>query len=104
MIPFSLEEVAALCPGRLDAAPWADEVTGVQIDSRRIEEGDLFIAVGGGEDFCRHALRRQSISPWAIGSPCWTRWLRPRATRCSPCVSTLPMGQPPSLNPARASS
>ena len=58
MIPFSLEEIAALCPGRLDAAPWADEVTGVQIDSRRIEEGDLFVAVGGGEDFCRHAFAR----------------------------------------------
>jgi UDP-N-acetylmuramoyl-tripeptide--D-alanyl-D-alanine ligase len=58
VIPFSLEEVAALCPGRLDAAPWADEVTGVQIDSRRIEEGDLFFAVGGGEDFTRHAFAR----------------------------------------------
>ncbi len=58
MIPFSLEEVAALCPGALDPAPWADEVTGVQIDSRRIEEGDLFFAVGGGEDFCRHAFAR----------------------------------------------
>jgi len=58
VIPFSLEEIAALCPGRLDAAPWANEVTGVQIDSRRIEEGDLFIAVGGGDDFCRHAFAR----------------------------------------------
>jgi UDP-N-acetylmuramoyl-tripeptide--D-alanyl-D-alanine ligase len=58
VIPFSLAEVAALCPGRLDAAPWADEVTGVQIDSRRIEEGDLFVAVGGGEDFFRHAFAR----------------------------------------------
>ncbi|HMJ00266.1 MAG TPA: UDP-N-acetylmuramoyl-tripeptide--D-alanyl-D-alanine ligase [Gaiellaceae bacterium] len=58
MIPLALEEVGALGPGRLDAAPWADEVTGVQIDSRRIEEGDLFFAVGGGEDFCRHAFAR----------------------------------------------
>jgi UDP-N-acetylmuramoyl-tripeptide--D-alanyl-D-alanine ligase len=58
VIPFTLEEIAALCAGRLDAAPWADEVTGVQIDSRRIEEGDLFFAVGGGEDFCRHAFAR----------------------------------------------
>jgi UDP-N-acetylmuramoyl-tripeptide--D-alanyl-D-alanine ligase len=58
VIPFSLEEVATLCPGRLDAAPWADEVTGVQIDSRLIEEGDLFFAVGGGEDFTRHAFAR----------------------------------------------
>ena len=58
MIPLSLDEVASLCPGRLDAAPWANEVTGVQVDSRRIEEGDLFVAVGGGEDFCRHAFAR----------------------------------------------
>ncbi|MEP6908931.1 MAG: UDP-N-acetylmuramoyl-tripeptide--D-alanyl-D-alanine ligase [Actinomycetota bacterium] len=58
MIPFSLEEIASLAQGRLDAAPWATEVTGVQIDSRRIEEGDLFFAVGGGEDFCRHAFAR----------------------------------------------
>jgi UDP-N-acetylmuramoyl-tripeptide--D-alanyl-D-alanine ligase len=58
VIPLSLEEIAALCPGRLDAAPWAEEVTGVQVDSRRIEEGDLFVAVGGGEDFTRHAFAR----------------------------------------------
>jgi UDP-N-acetylmuramoyl-tripeptide--D-alanyl-D-alanine ligase len=58
VIPFSLEAIAALCPGRLDGAPWAEEVTGVQIDSRRIDEGDLFFAVGGGEDFCRHAFAR----------------------------------------------
>lgn len=58
MIPFTLEDIAALCPGSLDAAPWADEVTGVQIDSRRVEEGDLFVAVGGGEDFFRHAFAR----------------------------------------------
>ena len=59
MIPLSLEEVAALCPGRLDAAPWADEVTGVQIDSRRIEEGDLFVAVGGGRRLrSTHAFAR----------------------------------------------
>jgi UDP-N-acetylmuramoyl-tripeptide--D-alanyl-D-alanine ligase len=44
--------------GRLQARPWADEVTGMQIDSRRIEEGDLFVAVGSGEDFIAHALAR----------------------------------------------
>ena len=44
--------------GRLTARPWADEVTGLQIDSRRIEEGDLFVAVAGGEDFAAHALAR----------------------------------------------
>src|SRR3954447_25233522 len=44
--------------GRLVARPWADVVTGMQVDSRRIAEGDLFVAVGGGEDFVEHALAR----------------------------------------------
>jgi UDP-N-acetylmuramoyl-tripeptide--D-alanyl-D-alanine ligase len=58
VISLTLDEVAELCPGRLDRAPWADEVTGVQIDSRRIEEGELFVEVGGGGDFARHAFAR----------------------------------------------
>jgi UDP-N-acetylmuramoyl-tripeptide--D-alanyl-D-alanine ligase len=33
-------------------------VTGVEIDSRRVEEGDLFVAVGGGADFRTHAFAR----------------------------------------------
>ena len=56
MIPLSLEVVEPL--GRLIARPWAVEVTGLQVDSRRIEEGDLFVAVGGGRDFVEHALAR----------------------------------------------
>ena len=58
MIPLSLEEVARLCPGRLEAIRSAREVTGVEIDSRRIEPGDLFVAVGGGADFVQDALAR----------------------------------------------
>ncbi|PWU18234.1 MAG: UDP-N-acetylmuramoyl-tripeptide--D-alanyl-D-alanine ligase [Candidatus Rokuibacteriota bacterium] len=58
MIPLSLDEVAGLAPGRLERAPWAREVSGVQIDSRRVVEGDLFVAVGTGADFCRHAFAR----------------------------------------------
>jgi hypothetical protein len=58
VIALTLDEVAELCSGRLDRAPWADEVTGVQIDSRRIEEGELFVAVGTGSDFVRHAFAR----------------------------------------------
>jgi len=58
VIPLTLDEVAELCPGRLDRAPWADEVTGVQIDSRLVDEGDLFVEVGGGGDFARHAFAR----------------------------------------------
>src|SRR4051812_6490517 len=30
----------------------------MQVDSRRIAEGDLFVAVGGGEDFVEHAFAR----------------------------------------------
>jgi UDP-N-acetylmuramoyl-tripeptide--D-alanyl-D-alanine ligase len=56
VIPLELAVVEPL--GKLTARPWADEVTGMQIDSRRIEEGDLFVAVGGGSDFVPHALAR----------------------------------------------
>jgi UDP-N-acetylmuramoyl-tripeptide--D-alanyl-D-alanine ligase len=58
LIPLTLDEVAALAPGELRAEPWAEAVTGVKIDSRRIDEGDLFVAVGSGADFRRHAVAR----------------------------------------------
>jgi len=56
VIPVELSLLEPL--GRLTARPWAADVTGLQIDSRRIEEGDLFVAVAGGEDFTAHALAR----------------------------------------------
>jgi UDP-N-acetylmuramoyl-tripeptide--D-alanyl-D-alanine ligase len=56
VIPLELSFVEPL--GRLHARPWADAVTGLEIDSRRIEEGDLFVAVSGGADFTAHALAR----------------------------------------------
>ena len=56
MIPIELSLLEPL--GRLQSRPWADAVTGVQIDSRRIEEGDLFVAVNTGSDFIPHALAR----------------------------------------------
>jgi UDP-N-acetylmuramoyl-tripeptide--D-alanyl-D-alanine ligase len=56
VIPVELDVVERF--GRLVSRPWADVVTGLQIDSRRVEEGDLFVAVGAGEDFVRHALAR----------------------------------------------
>ncbi|HWB22609.1 MAG TPA: UDP-N-acetylmuramoyl-tripeptide--D-alanyl-D-alanine ligase [Gaiellaceae bacterium] len=56
MIPLELSVLEPL--GRLFARPWADAVTGVKIDSRRIQEGDLFVAIGDGEDFVEHALAR----------------------------------------------
>jgi UDP-N-acetylmuramoyl-tripeptide--D-alanyl-D-alanine ligase len=56
MIALPLSSLETL--GRLQSAGWADEVTGVQVDSRRIEEGDLFVAVEGGDAFTKHAFAR----------------------------------------------
>jgi UDP-N-acetylmuramoyl-tripeptide--D-alanyl-D-alanine ligase len=56
VIPLELNVLEPL--GRLITRPWADVVTGMQIDSRRIEEGDLFVAIGGGTDFVEHAIAR----------------------------------------------
>ena len=56
MIPIELSFVEPL--GQLHTRPWADAVTGLKIDSRRVEEGDLFVAIGGGVDFVPHALAR----------------------------------------------
>jgi UDP-N-acetylmuramoyl-tripeptide--D-alanyl-D-alanine ligase len=58
MIPLPLDEVRELAPGRLEAAPEATESTGLQTDSRRVEPGDLFVAVGGGTAFLADALER----------------------------------------------
>jgi UDP-N-acetylmuramoyl-tripeptide--D-alanyl-D-alanine ligase len=58
VIPLSLDEIEGLAPGRLERAAWATEATGVQVDSRRIAEGDLFVAVGSGADFVKHAFAR----------------------------------------------
>jgi UDP-N-acetylmuramoyl-tripeptide--D-alanyl-D-alanine ligase len=62
VIPLSLAEVAELCPGRLETSPGAEQATGVQIDSRRVEHGDLFVAVGGGAEFRGEALERGASS------------------------------------------
>ncbi len=58
MIPLSLDEVRRLCPGRLTAPPGEELVTGLEIDSRRIEPGDLFVAIRGGVAFVDEALGR----------------------------------------------
>jgi UDP-N-acetylmuramoyl-tripeptide--D-alanyl-D-alanine ligase len=58
MIPLALDEISPLARGRLEAAPSADVVTGVQIDSRRVAAGDLFVAVGSGVNYVREALER----------------------------------------------
>jgi UDP-N-acetylmuramoyl-tripeptide--D-alanyl-D-alanine ligase len=56
VIPLGVEELAALAPGDLRRGA-GDEVTGITIDSRRVESGDLFVAVGRGVDHADEALR-----------------------------------------------
>ena len=46
MIPLRIDELPPL--GDLDTR--GDVITGVQVDSRRIGPGDLFVAVGRGID------------------------------------------------------
>ena len=58
MIALTLDEVADLDLGRIDAQPGAAEITGVQVDSRRIEDGHLFVVVGDGARFNDDALAR----------------------------------------------
>ena len=58
MIPLSHAEVAELARGRLTGAFPDRPVTGLQTDSRRVVEGDLFVAVGGGAAFVDDALAR----------------------------------------------
>ena len=52
MIPLDTELLQGL--GTLDAR--ADRFTGVQVDSRRVEPGDLFVAVGRGAEYVGEAL------------------------------------------------
>lgn len=56
MIPLALGEVSELAPGQLRVAPEAREVTGLQTDSRRVEDGDLFVGVRGGVAYAEDAL------------------------------------------------
>ncbi len=56
MIPLRLDELAPQLRRKLEAD--ADVVTGVKIDSRLIEPGDLFVAVGRGAEFLDDARTR----------------------------------------------
>jgi UDP-N-acetylmuramoyl-tripeptide--D-alanyl-D-alanine ligase len=59
VIPLTLAEVAALCPGRLSALANTERITGVQVDSRLIAAGDLFVAINEtGAEFAADALQR----------------------------------------------
>jgi UDP-N-acetylmuramoyl-tripeptide--D-alanyl-D-alanine ligase len=56
VIPLTLDEVRELAPGRL--AGDGETITGVKIDSRRVEPGDLFVVVSRGEAFLADARAR----------------------------------------------
>jgi UDP-N-acetylmuramoyl-tripeptide--D-alanyl-D-alanine ligase len=58
VIPIPVEEIEPL--GRLEAD--VDEVTGVEIDSRRVGPGDLFVAVRGGVDYVEQAREEGSAT------------------------------------------
>ena len=69
MIRLRLDEVAALAAGQLTTAPGAKEITGVKVDSRRIESGDLFVAIGRGVDHLDDALRRGAAATLVPDEP-----------------------------------
>jgi UDP-N-acetylmuramoyl-tripeptide--D-alanyl-D-alanine ligase len=48
VIPFSLKEVAEVTGGRLAEADPDEVVHGVQVDSRQVSAGELFVALPGG--------------------------------------------------------
>jgi UDP-N-acetylmuramoyl-tripeptide--D-alanyl-D-alanine ligase len=61
MIPLALAEVRSLCAGSV-TGPGDGQVTGIEIDSRRVGPGDLFVAVGGGSAFVDDALARGALA------------------------------------------
>jgi UDP-N-acetylmuramoyl-tripeptide--D-alanyl-D-alanine ligase len=67
VIPLPIEEIAALGLGELDAR--GEEIGGVQVDSRRVERGDLFVAVERGVDFRGDALARGAAATLVPESP-----------------------------------
>jgi UDP-N-acetylmuramoyl-tripeptide--D-alanyl-D-alanine ligase len=55
VIPLTLDDVARVAAGKLRPGS-GERVTGVTIDSRKAEPGDLFVAVGRGVEFADEAL------------------------------------------------
>ncbi|HUQ21950.1 MAG TPA: UDP-N-acetylmuramoyl-tripeptide--D-alanyl-D-alanine ligase [Gaiellaceae bacterium] len=55
MIPIAVEELAGLGLGALTGS---GELRGLQIDSRRVGPGDLFVAIRGGREFVGDARER----------------------------------------------
>jgi UDP-N-acetylmuramoyl-tripeptide--D-alanyl-D-alanine ligase len=66
VIPLPLTELPA---GRLDVAPGTREITGVTIDSRLVEAGDLFVAVGRGAEFLDDARARGAAATLVPDEP-----------------------------------
>jgi UDP-N-acetylmuramoyl-tripeptide--D-alanyl-D-alanine ligase len=56
VIPLAPAEVEQLLGDRVECS--GEPITGVKIDSRLIEPGELFVAVGGGTEFVEDARRR----------------------------------------------
>jgi UDP-N-acetylmuramoyl-tripeptide--D-alanyl-D-alanine ligase len=69
VIPLDLEDIGRLCPGTLQRAADGAEATGVQIDSRRIARGDLFVAVGAGQGYVDDALVRGAAAALVPDDP-----------------------------------
>jgi UDP-N-acetylmuramoyl-tripeptide--D-alanyl-D-alanine ligase len=65
VIPLRLDELPPL--GELDAR--ADEITGVKVDSRKVEPGDLFVALGRGVEFLEDALARGAAATLVPAKP-----------------------------------
>jgi UDP-N-acetylmuramoyl-tripeptide--D-alanyl-D-alanine ligase len=61
MIGLALEDVMALCPGRLVRGS-VGPLSAVEIDSRRAGPGALFVAIGGGAAYVDDALARGAIA------------------------------------------
>ncbi|MFQ5426662.1 MAG: UDP-N-acetylmuramoyl-tripeptide--D-alanyl-D-alanine ligase [Gaiellales bacterium] len=69
MIPLSLEWIAQRCPGELRVASGVTTVSGLEIDSRRVSEGDLFVAIGAGASFVDDALARGASAALVPAEP-----------------------------------
>ena len=69
MIPLRLDDVEKLVAGRLEGANGADEITGVRVDSRRVQPGDLFVAVGRGDEFLADARERGAAATLVPDEP-----------------------------------
>ena len=69
MIPLSFDEIRELAAGELTVAPGADRVTGVRVDSRKVEPGDLFVAVDRGAEFAEDALSRGAAATLVPDEP-----------------------------------